>query len=94
MTKFYTLNIQITQPDTIDTGYYYCFYSGAGNLATDTTKAAKTYVYVHGKICWKLDLTCRVCVVLCRQVNKEQIVNILYVQSGSDYCKNGCFNSL
>lgn len=39
--------LTITQPDTIDTGYYYCFYSGAGNLATDTTKAAKTYVYVH-----------------------------------------------
>lgn len=41
--------IQITHPDIIDTGYYYCFYNGAGNLATDVVKATSTYVYVHGK---------------------------------------------
>lgn len=43
----YVSTFTITHPDIIDTGYYYCFYNGAGNLATDVVKATSTYVYVH-----------------------------------------------
>ncbi|XP_042888408.1 vascular endothelial growth factor receptor 1-like isoform X2 [Penaeus japonicus] len=37
----------IIDPVIMDTGFYYCFYSDAGTLATDTVKATKTYIYVH-----------------------------------------------
>lgn len=32
-----------------DTGYYYCYYSGATDFANDKENVDSTYIYVSGK---------------------------------------------